>query len=391
VNDSFIEKGKVPTWLVELGVREGQYFIDSKLRAKRAMQSRCFSRAARVHICLGLHTMGFQQQLAIKLVAGERVPIGTSDIAHETGLHKQNVRPALRELRAAGLADVKGSTKGRLEIFAWAVPRPALPQNGNSRNYHFDGAPPELQALLSRYKISLPHGFVLSREYLDAVEDAARKCQNAEMVLKSALKGNRASEPSNKEERNETNVARKTPSSLSQIDTPEKPTTTVSECSKSSPGPDPRMTELNSETSAVRLSRVVETEPVDPQRVLIAVGQYARPDMEGVQTMIARCRANTPDVTEEEILEAVHVRGPTAQKCNNPFGFLITYVPKSDFLGLREKRRNEAESRVTAERRAQAEWDENVAQFRAFLDNPNASEEDKNWARRMLELETPVT
>jgi hypothetical protein len=94
VNDSSNVKVKAPTWLIELGVKGGQFFIDSEPRAKAAMQSRCFLRGARVQICLRLHTMAFQQELAIKL-AGKRVPIGTSDIANETGLHKQNVRPAL--------------------------------------------------------------------------------------------------------------------------------------------------------------------------------------------------------------------------------------------------------------------------------------------------------
>src|SRR5262249_13140202 len=96
--------GKVPAWLAELGIKEGEYFTGSKLRAKRAMRSKCFSPAARVHICLGLHTEGYQQELAVKMEAGKRVPLGTSDLARLTGLHRQNIRPALLELKACGLA-----------------------------------------------------------------------------------------------------------------------------------------------------------------------------------------------------------------------------------------------------------------------------------------------
>jgi hypothetical protein len=58
-------------------------------------------------------------------------------------------------------------------------------------------------------------------------------------------------------------------------------------------------------------------------------------------------------------------------------------IPEGRFSGLREKHWIEAESRAAPERTAQAEWYENVAQFRVSLANPNASEEDKKWARRM--------
>ncbi len=183
-------------------------------------------------------------------------------------LHKQNVRPALMELRAAGLADERGSTKGRIKIFAWAVRRPVSQRNGNSRNYHFVGAPPELQALWSRFKISLAPDFVLSLEYPAAVEEAACKYQNAEMVLKSMLKGNRASEPPDKEKRNEINIAGNAPSLSKQVHIPEEPTTTESVPSKDSPRPEPRTAEALSETGGAAAARVSESRPIDSQIVL---------------------------------------------------------------------------------------------------------------------------
>src|SRR6516165_6191200 len=136
--------GKVPAWLSELGIKEGEYFSGSKLRAKRAMRSKCFSPAARVYLCLSLHTEGFQQELAVKMVAGgKREPLTPVDIAAESGLLKQNVRPALNELEACGLAEIKGSTKGRIEVYARALPQTPNPQkNGNARHYHFEGLSP---------------------------------------------------------------------------------------------------------------------------------------------------------------------------------------------------------------------------------------------------------
>ena len=72
--------GSVPPWLDELGVKSGGYFIDSKARGKRAMTSKMFSPAARIHICIGLATMGFQQELAVKMKNGKRLPLTPADI-----------------------------------------------------------------------------------------------------------------------------------------------------------------------------------------------------------------------------------------------------------------------------------------------------------------------
>src|SRR5437867_12035088 len=114
--------GGVPAWLARLGVKNGGYFIDSKARAKRAMTSNGSSPAARIHICLGLATMGYQQELAVKMENGRRVPLTPADICAATGVRRQNFRRHMIELEVYGLAECRGSTKGRVEIYAWAVP-----------------------------------------------------------------------------------------------------------------------------------------------------------------------------------------------------------------------------------------------------------------------------
>lgn len=197
-------KGKVPAWLSDLGVKEGEYFTDSKARWKRAMKARCFCPAARVYACLGLHTMAFRQQLAVKMEAGKRVHLTPQDVAAETGIAKQKIRGLMLELHEWGLAEIKGSTKGRVELYAWAVPREVEHgQNGNRAGYHFEGAPKSLQRLLSRFRIDLPPDFVISAGYLSGVNDALAGYENARMVLRAALNGNPNAERPNKEERNE--------------------------------------------------------------------------------------------------------------------------------------------------------------------------------------------
>lgn len=240
--------GSVPPWLAELGIKPGGFFTDSKLRAKRAMKSGCFSGAARVHICLGLHTMGYQQERAVKMEAGKQVPLTPTDIAAETGLKKQNIRRILEDLEAAGLAAVEGSTKGRILIYAWAVPRaPKLPpkpvENGNQIDYHFGDssnginkleAVKLLKPLFARFRIQLSDDMVITHDYLSAVGAALRDYQKAQMVLKEALNGNQPPERINKEERNERNIERNggvpppppLPSVVEKADEDEPPTST---------------------------------------------------------------------------------------------------------------------------------------------------------------------
>ena len=238
--------GKVPQWLADLGIKPGEYFCDSKPRAKRAMKSGCFSRAARVHLCLGLHTMGFRQELAVKMEAGKPIPLTPVDIAAETGIKKNHIRETFLELQSAGLAEIKGSTKGRVLIYSWAVPRPVevakmVPARGN----HFGDLPHILQPiipLLKRWRITPPPEMVTAHGYQTAVQEAVRAYKHAEMALRSALAGDpapeepgagttaqsemvtahgqngyRAQERINKEERNERNSGSSSSSAVAAV------------------------------------------------------------------------------------------------------------------------------------------------------------------------------
>src|SRR4030095_11475 len=221
---------KVPDWLAALGIKEGEYLTTSKLREQRASKARCISEAGGVHACLGLHTMGYQQQLAVKMAAGKRVPLAPADVAAEVGIRRDKVMRAMAQLKAWGLADWDGSTKGDVKLYAWAVPRPVsgggniVPKSG----YNID-LPPFVLSLLKRYKIRLAADFVPARGYITAVEEAARAAQEgaqaaqeAPIVLKRVLNCTHAREelyPNSgciyKEERNERNIEERSSSSSS--------------------------------------------------------------------------------------------------------------------------------------------------------------------------------
>src|ERR1019366_3153163 len=85
----------VPAWMEKLGIQAGQKFSDTVPRLKRAMKARSFSPAARVHMCLTLHTMPYRRENAVKPEAGKLVPLTPQDIANETGLKKQHIREYL--------------------------------------------------------------------------------------------------------------------------------------------------------------------------------------------------------------------------------------------------------------------------------------------------------
>ena len=214
---------EVPQWLAALRIKKGEWMIDSKVRWRKAMKARCFCPAARIYACLGLHTMAFQQELAVKMEAGKRVPLTPQDISAETGVGRKHVREAIVELKHWGLADVKGSTKGRVEMYAWASPRAVeVEKIVPSRGTIFD-LPEPLKPFIPLYKklkIAPPEAFVTSRGYQMAVEEAARRYQEAEMVLARTLKGLGATEddggedvvlPSPETERNERNILKETP------------------------------------------------------------------------------------------------------------------------------------------------------------------------------------
>jgi hypothetical protein len=195
--------GRVPEWMAAAGLKEGEWYIDSKLRARRAMTSKCFSPAARLHIWLGLATMGFQTELATKMEAGKRVPASPTDACAATRIRREHFRKHFQELAAMGLAECRGSTKGRVELYGWAVPRPVdvkkiVPETVTI----FDGCPPDLAPLLKRYRINFPPGFVTDSATISELQHLAQVTFEAELSLRNYADCLRGRASLNKEESN---------------------------------------------------------------------------------------------------------------------------------------------------------------------------------------------
>jgi DNA-binding transcriptional ArsR family regulator len=178
-------------------VPDGEYYFNTKARGRRMMGNSLSADARRVYACLELATMGWQQELAVIMEGGKQRPLTPTDVRQQTGLRKQHVSRALAELEDAGLAkresdDNKPLQKGHIQIYSWAVPRSAyLAYRGNRARLPFPDWFPQswepIKSYISRNKYSLIEDEVTARGYFEEVAAAARRYQEAEMVLARAL------------------------------------------------------------------------------------------------------------------------------------------------------------------------------------------------------------
>jgi hypothetical protein len=116
-----------------------------------------------------------------------------------------------------------------------------------------------------------------------------------------------------------------------------------------------------------------------------------RSDDAAAQKILADCRAQTPDITEDEVAQLIRDHGRSIasnRSLDNPMGVLIRHIPRTacgeSFRSWRARNRDllEAQSRRNAElnathRQQQEEW-------KRILEDPQASADEKSWARRML-------
>jgi hypothetical protein len=123
-----------------------------------------------------------------------------------------------------------------------------------------------------------------------------------------------------------------------------------------------------------------------------ALGQYGVADDDVLKRLRSQTRNVCPDFTDEELVHFIHSKGHLIRRrdsgISNPIGFLLTSVPKC-FVGesfqLFRKTQKEARDREAAERALrEAEFENWRREQQAILDDPNTSEEDKKWARKML-------
>ena len=122
-----------------------------------------------------------------------------------------------------------------------------------------------------------------------------------------------------------------------------------------------------------------------------ALSVYGSPDDDAVRHLITQCRKNAPDAEYDEIAYFIHDKGQVIRKgkISNPIAFLLVYVPKC-FLGESliefRKKRQQAKEAEDARQRELGDWyQKELEKQQAALQDPNASEEEKRWARKFLE------
>lgn len=199
-----------------VAIDAGEYYVNTKARARRMMLNSLSSEARRVYACLELATMAFRQELAVTMERGKQRPLVPSDVARQTELSKRDVRRGFEELEHAGLAkreadDGNALRRGHLRLYSWAEPRPAaLVQNNEAARCRIPDWFPEswepLKPLLKRLKLSISTDTEPEPGLLEEGEEVARCLIEAEKAAARFLKRVSAQPKKaalNKEERNE--------------------------------------------------------------------------------------------------------------------------------------------------------------------------------------------
>ena len=316
----------MPPWLSALGVKSGDYFIDSKPRARRAMKSKFFSPAARIHICLGLATMGFQQELAVRMEAGKRVPLTPADVCTATGIGRKHFRRHMAELEAYGLAECRGSTKGRVEMYSWALPRDVdqdkiVTARGDNLQIVCEDGGPIPEALLSTLKhFRIRSGFVAARGDIAELERLAQAAKEAELSLRACHDRLRAQSLHIRKKETEKNIERNTAAASSLL--VEEPLPLPPPPPQKPPEPAAPSPESPPQPVALGSTLVNETE-----QVLACLSQFGQADRHAARQMLAKCRQLAPDATVETICHFILMKGPAALHARTPIGLLLTAVP----------------------------------------------------------------
>jgi hypothetical protein len=123
-----------------------------------------------------------------------------------------------------------------------------------------------------------------------------------------------------------------------------------------------------------------------------ALSQYGAVDDDVLTRLRNETRRICADFTTEELVHFIHSKGELIRKRDSgiwsPIGFLLTSVPKcfaGEAFQLFRKAEREAREREAAERaQRQIEFESWRKEQETILADPNASEEDKKWARKVL-------
>ncbi|HJT70764.1 MAG TPA: hypothetical protein VJ731_11225 [Terriglobales bacterium] len=142
----------------------------------------------------------------------------------------------------------------------------------------------------------------------------------------------------------------------------------------------------------VREKNLRETSSSSDSLLFDALSQYGVADDDVIKRLRTQTRNICPDFTDEELIHFIHSKGQLIRRrdsnISSPIGFLLTSVPKcfaGEAFQLFRKAQKESREREALERaQREAEFENWRKEQQAILDDPNASEEDKKWARKML-------
>ena len=122
--------------------------------------------------------------------------------------------------------------------------------------------------------------------------------------------------------------------------------------------------------------------------------QYGPADDDAASYLVRQCQRIADDATSEEIGYFIDLKGALTlqpgSRIQNPIGFLLTAVPKCFQGETLQLHRAEANRKREDQARRQGELDAEFAAMqeenRRILADPNASEEDRRWAQKLLDM-----
>lgn len=178
-------------------IEPGAYYVNPKARCQRIMREQLSPEAGRVHACLELATMGWHQELAVKLERGKKIPL-TPDVCQQTGLSRQHTRRAIAELENKGLAERRSKDggslrRGQILLYSWALPRDNPKKVCSQRAAtNSDGLPSQFHPLVilsKRLRIKIDFSDENVRETITRDgEQIARNLHESEFVAARFLK-----------------------------------------------------------------------------------------------------------------------------------------------------------------------------------------------------------
>jgi hypothetical protein len=123
-----------------------------------------------------------------------------------------------------------------------------------------------------------------------------------------------------------------------------------------------------------------------------ALSTYGVVDDDAITRLRQQTLTRCPDCTEEEIIHFVHAKGALLRKpesrITNPIGFLLTAIPKCFEGQSLHAFRTSRQETTNRSRQELAEQNAKVDAWRreqqAILDNPEASDDQRYWARKWL-------